>query len=967
MAVNPELSTCSYNMHGFRNGLNTVIDLCSTFNLVAVQEHWLRSDNLNNIALINEKFAYYGASGMGDACSNGILRGRPFGGVAFLWNTAVFNKVVIVGTGPAGRCVAIKVVFGVYAILCINVYFPCYDASDEYAHDLHECVAYIESLLASEVYSDVIICGDFNFPCDLLNNGYSIFYSLMTDFGLSHCDDLIQNDAAARFTYVNNSLGHSSLIDHFIVSNRLLRRIEECVILTPVDNFSDHRPLACTFNIDARFLDSVENAGKNRTNKICHLRWDKADLDLYYDQSRILLSNINVNKECLLCQGNCSGCMHGEQLNEYYAAIVNALRTASHVSVPSIPVKSLRPFWTEELDDLKAKSIFWHRVWQEAGRPGNGTLQQIKVSSQLKYKLAIRQAFTEFENRHSDEMHLHFLNKNLPEFWKVWNRKFRKSAASPVTINGSSNDQQIADAFAAHFSAVFADGSSTGSIATDDIIADSCSYDIVGADLITYESLDKCIRSLKCGKACGPDELTAEHLLHAHPIIITHICLLFRAMAAHSFVPDAFGIGIIVPLIKDKSGDFNSVDNYRGITLTPVVSKLFEGVILACCEDQLAVDDLQYGFRKSVGCADAVFTLRYVVEYFTSRGSMVYAAALDISKAFDTVHHDTLMSKLLQAGIPCWITNLLSNWYSKLHVAVRWNGCLSHFFQVSSGVRQGSILSPALFNMYINQLIVDLRECGSGCHVNNCFIGCLFYADDIILLSASVAGLQNLLNVCDLAVLDLSLKFNCRKSQCIAFGPKYGVDVDDMVLGANTISWCKSFKYLGMTLLAGQSVVVDDSLIKRKFYASCNAILSNSTGQSELTRLFLLEAYCLPLLTYCTMAMNVSQKVVNSFNVCWNMMYRRIFSFNKWESVSLFIAGIGRLNFSHVYQLLQFNMLKRFMHDSTNVVAHLMEHYLMDARLNELCREYAICLSMPFGAIKRAINVHFWSATGLFA
>ena len=176
----------------------------------------------------------------------------------------------------------------------------------------------------------------------------------------------------------------------------------------------------------------------------------------------------------------------------------------------------------------------------------------------------------------------------------------------------------------------------------------------------------------------------------------------------------------------------------------------------------------------------------------------------------------------------------------------------------------------------------------------------MFYADDIILLSASVAGLQNLLNVCALSVLDLSLKFNCRKSQCIAFGPKYDFEVDDMLLGSNTISWCSSLKYLGLTLLSGQSVAVDDALIKRKFYASCNAILSNSIGQSELTRLFLLEAYCLPILTYCTMAIDVSQKVVNSFNVCWNMMYRRIFNFNKWETVSLFIAGIGRLNFSHV-------------------------------------------------------------------
>jgi len=81
-----------------------------------------------------------------------------------------------------------------------------------------------------------------------------------------------------------------------------------------------------------------------------------------------------------------------------------------------------------------------------------------------------------------------------------------------------------------------------------------------------------------------------------------------------------FGLGIIIPLVKDKSGDFNNSDNYRGITLTPIISKLLESVLLTCCEDQLVVDDLQFGFRKHIGCADAIFPLRYVVDHFTSRG-----------------------------------------------------------------------------------------------------------------------------------------------------------------------------------------------------------------------------------------------------------------------------------------------------------------------------------------------------------
>ena len=90
-------------------------------------------------------------------------------------------------------------------------------------------------------------------------------------------------------------------------------------------------------------------------------------------------------------------------------------------------------------------------------------------------------------------------------------------------------------------------------------------------DDVTVEEIDKCVVQVKNGKACGLDELSAENLKHAHPIlIITHLKHLFRMILIHAFVPDSFGIGISVPLLKDKTGNVNDVENYRAITLSPV-------------------------------------------------------------------------------------------------------------------------------------------------------------------------------------------------------------------------------------------------------------------------------------------------------------------------------------------------------------------------------------------------------------
>jgi len=184
---------------------------------------------------------------------------------------------------------------------------------------------------------------------------------------------------------------------------------------------------------------------------------------------------------------------------------------------------------------------------------------------------------------------------------------------------------------------------------------------------ISFELIDKCIRDLKLGKASGPDELMAEHLKYAHPILIYHLCILFRAISVHS--------PLIVPLVKDKTGDINSVDNYRGITLTPVVAKAFECVLLSNCEEFLATDNLQFGFKRFVGCLQAVLTLRSVMDYFISRGSGVYAAA----QAFDTVCHAKLFQCLVDNGVPGWIVLVTENWYSKLCVAVRWIDAISGF------------------------------------------------------------------------------------------------------------------------------------------------------------------------------------------------------------------------------------------------------------------------------------------------
>ena len=437
------------------------------------------------------------------------------------------------------------------------------------------------------------------------------------------------------------------------------------------------------------------------------------------------------------------------------------------------------------------------------------------------------------------------------------------------------------------------------------------------------------------------------------------------AIINHSYVPADFGLGIIVPLIKDKSGDIENVGNYQGITLIitliPVIFKLFEGVLLSQCEDCLTNDDLQFGFRKGVGCQQALFALKATVDYFISRGSSVYAAALDISKAFDTVEHSKLINALAAAGVPSWITNVINNWYSKLFVVVRWCGSISHQFKIVCGVRQGSMLSPSFFNTFINVLIVALKLNDYGCHVNKCYIGCIFYADDIILISASIMGLQAMLDICDSTISNLKLKFNSSKCYCICFGTRHGKVVAPMKLGSDVILWVNSIKYLGVTVRSGVKMTVDLDVVKRKFYAACNSILSNSIFQSELLRLHLLESYCLPILTYCIAVWDLTKKQISCLNVCWNMMFRKLFGFHKWESVRCCINGLGRLDFEHIYVWLRSKFLKGNLICENSVINNLMCTYRLSKAVAKFCFNHCINFDVPFYALKQQVHAMFQS------
>ena len=154
-------------------------------------------------------------------------------------------------------------------------------------------------------------------------------------------------------------------------------------------------------------------------------------------------------------------------------------------------------------------------------------------------------------------------------------------------------------------------------------------------------------------------------------------------------------------------------------------------------------------------------------------GTKVFGAFLDSSKAFDSfAQWIVLFKKPLDREVPVSFVLLFKYWYSRLCCAVKRDNVIGAWFPILCGVRQDKVLSPYLYAICVDDVINELRCSGYGIHISSMFVGCLFYADDIVLFTPSCHGLQRLVNICEWFDVTWDIKFNPAESQLITFGGK---------------------------------------------------------------------------------------------------------------------------------------------------------------------------------------------------
>ena len=342
-------------------------------------------------------------------------------------------------------------------------------------------------------------------------------------------------------------------------------------------------------------------------------------------------------------------------------------------------------------------------------------------------------------------------------------------------------------------------------------------------------------------------------------------------MLVHGHLPSSLIESLLVPIVKNKCASLTSKDNYRPIALSNIITKFLERVIVNRIEDLLWTCDNQFGFKKGSGTDQCIYLLKELVYSYNLCGSTVFCCFLDASKAFDRVNHIKLMTQLINRGVPDYIVRLLALWYSEQTLRVKWGNELSAPIYVSNGVRQGGILSPLLFNVYMNDLSLLLEKNTNGLSYGTGRVNHLMYADDIVLFSPSADGLQRLINICKSYGDEVNIMFNSKKTVAMAVN---SVNTNlvlnpELYLGNIKITNDEDVKYLGHII--SRDLKDDKDMLKqiRSLYCRSNMLMRKFSRCSDYIKCTLFKAYCSNIYC-CSLWFRYTQNVYHRLRVAYN-------------------------------------------------------------------------------------------------
>ena len=363
-------------------------------------------------------------------------------------------------------------------------------------------------------------------------------------------------------------------------------------------------------------------------------------------------------------------------------------------------------------------------------------------------------------------------------------------------------------------------------------------------ELISIEEVNSAVKKMKKRKAPGSDEITTEVIKSGGAKMIEMLHKIFNLIWTSEKTPADFSRMIVSPI--HKKGDRLKRDNYRAISLLSIPGKVFLHILMNRMKDKVErkLKESQYGFRPGRGTVDAIFIIRQIIEKAREKKIPLNFHFIDFKAAFDTIWRKALWQMLNKIGVNPKITRIVQYMYNNTQCAVIIDNNLTEWFTVEVGVRQGCILSPMFFNIFLEFVmdeISSLREL----HLNENLSANIRYADDTTFISVIFDKLKIATQELETACRKWGLKINGTKCKIISSELDEEIDIDD-----EAIEKVENFVFLGSVVPNSTDDIVRRIALASTAFGRLKNTVWNRRDLSNKIKVRLYNALIVPIAIY---------------------------------------------------------------------------------------------------------------------
>lgn len=747
----------------------------------------------------------------------------------------------------------------------------------------------------------VIIAGDFNAHHKLWNchindkNGFTLLHFLNSN----HNTDLHVTDDHTHFPFNDTT---ATTIDLFITKN--IQHVSKPVSLPELD--SDHNPILVTINGTftepfTKHVYSYKNTDWNEFRKT-------------------LDKTIAINK-------NISSVF---ELDKAVSNFTQSLVTAKNKHSCKIKINPNKDNLPDDILDLISKKNAIRKRWQSTG-DHNLKFQMTKLISLVRQKVR--------EHRNSTWrqklQNLDTTDNSLWKFTKNLKKPFKSIPCLNIDNKQMFTDKEKCEALASSFEKVH-DTVTTPADLDSDVIKTVEQFRNSDNFLktndfhkfcITVFHLKSLIAKLPNNKAPGMDGLENKILKNLSHKALVQLMYIINSVLKLNHFPKQWKLAIIVPLHKNNK-DPSLVTSYRPISLLNSLAKITEKVILELIHKHegknRTIINEQFGFRRGHNTTLQVARIVNDIIINFNKSKITSMVLLDIEKAFDKVWIDGLIYKLIKSSLPKCTVALIDNYLSGRTFKVKVNNYTSNLKVIKSGVPQGSLLGPAIFNYYINDI----------CKFEKTQMA--IYADDTAVFSSSfhneVAAkqIQLHLNLLEKYFQTWKITVNSEKTELISFSRRYTGNkiFSKPKLYNNVIKQVNSVKYLGVHLDSRLNFKIHLlETLKKAFRAKgqLHCLLSSRDLSTDNKRI-IYKSLIRPIITYaCPVWNSVSSSALSPLQIFQNKCLRQMTFRDKYTRIDHLhdITGIEFLR-THINRIAN-TFYKHHIHKSP-LTRNLMNH-----------------------------------------